>query len=126
GSQSTYHGLVNLYLANGQYDAAAAPAAKGVQLEAGAGRASVAFVGAHCLAGFAAARAGNAAVARAHFQHALDSYSDSRHLYAPFMRAMSLVGSGELSRAVGAHDETLVAARRAMTIGEENPRALGT
>ena len=126
GSQSTYHALVSLYLTNGQYDAAMAPAAMALELETGAGRTSIAFVGAYCIEGFVAVHQGNATKARKSFQQALDTYPRSSHVYAPFMVAMSHIGSGELSRRLGAFDEALISARRAAAVCNEHPNSLGT
>ena len=126
GSQSTYGMLVDLYLSNGQYEAAAAPARKALELETGAGRTSIAFIGALTLDASVAARLGDATKAAKQFERAVEIYSGSSHMLAAFFVASSHLGVGELARRRGSFDEALISARRAAALCHEHPEHIGT
>lgn len=126
GSQSTYHGLADLYLSNGQYDEAAIVIRKALEIESGTGRTGIAFIGARCFDGLLALRRGELERSREQYDRAVELYAGSSHLYVHYNLALAHLGLAELARRRGDFDDALIAARRAMTICREHPRQVGT
>lgn len=126
GSQSSYHALADLYLSNGQYDEAAAPIRRALEIESGMGRTGIAFVGARCLDGLHAMRMGELERSREQYDRGVQIYAGSAHLYAHYFLGWAHRGLGELALRRGDFDDALIAANRAMEICREHPRQLGT
>jgi tetratricopeptide (TPR) repeat protein len=126
GSQSTYHGLAECYLTNGQYDEAAVVIRKAMEIEAGIGRTGIAFIGAFVLDGVLALGKRDLERAREQFERAVESYAASNHLYAQVHLAMAHRGLGEVAVRRGNCDDALISANRAITICREHPRQVGT
>src|SRR6185503_1864367 len=120
GSQSTYHGLAECYLTNGQYDEAAVPIQKAIEIESGIGRTGIAFIGALTMDGVLAFRRGELERAREQFSKAIESYAGSQHLYAQVHLAMAHRGLGEVALRCGNFDDALIEANRAIRICREH------
>jgi serine/threonine-protein kinase len=126
GSQSTYHPMTDLYLMNGQYDDAAVPVERALEIEAGHGRTGIAFVGALVLDGVLALRTGDIERAQQQLQLAVTRYDASTHLYAQVHVAMAHRGLAEVARRRGRFDEALIAAHAAIEICRNHPQQVGT
>ena len=120
-AQPAHQVLAELYLANGQYAAAAPYARRAVALETATKRTTLAFVGGHLAVAAVAAAQGDATSARHAFQLAVDSYSTSSNMYACYGVALARMGMGELSRRQGRYDEALIAARVVIELCVANP-----
>ena len=72
GSQSAYNALADLYISNGQYEEAAAPIRKALQIESGVGRTGIAFIGALLLDGLLALRKGEMERSREQLDRAVE------------------------------------------------------
>lgn len=126
GSQSTYHALADLYLANGQYNDAAIPVQRALDIEARVGRGGFAFVGALVLDGVLALRTGDLDRAKHQLQLAIVKYAESSHLYAQVHVAMAHRGLGEVARRRGDFDEALIGAHAAIHVCRLHPQLVGT
>ena len=126
GSQSTYHGLAECYLTNGQYDEAALPIQKAVEIESGIGRTGIAFIGAFIIDGVLAIRRGELERAHGQFSAAIERYAGSQHLYAQVHLAMAHRGLGDVALRRGNVDDALIEANRAISICREHPQRAGT
>ena len=120
-AQPAHMVLVDLYLANGQYAAAAPYARRAIALETASKRTTLAFVGGHLAIAAVAAVQGDTTGARHAFQLAIDSYTTSSNMYACYGVAMARMGMGELSRRQGRYDEALIAARAVIELCVANP-----
>jgi tetratricopeptide (TPR) repeat protein/TolB-like protein len=125
GSQSSYHGLADLYLANGQYDDALAPVKKAMEIESGIGRTGIEFIGAFVLDGVLAFRTRDLERARQQFDRAVEGYAGSQHLYAQVHLAMAHRGLGEVALRRENFDDALISANRAIRICRAHPRHAG-
>ena len=116
--------LASLYVLAGQYDAAGRLLERAAEVER-APAVETRMIGAMTLLGLVRLRQGRRADARTWLDGALADYAAAPQLFAPYVRALTMSGLGDLERLAGRYDEAVAYYARGRDLLEAMPALIG-